>query len=136
METVVGARFGAGTISATGVEVVIEPRSAGLVVTHVLGEIDLLGVSLLRPCFEHQLRNVQALVLDFTETSYLSAAGLSLLLQTGVDARARNIPWALAAARPVLRPIEVTGLERQLPVYREVPPAVDAVLTPGRSLTA
>ncbi|GAA1230687.1 hypothetical protein GCM10009676_11870 [Prauserella halophila] len=136
METVVGARSGAGTISATGVEVVTEPRRAGLVVMHVLGEIDLLGVSLLRPCFEHQLQNVRALVLDFTETSYLSAAGLSLLLQTGADARSRNIPWALAAARPVLRPIEVTGLERRLPVYREVPPAVDAVLAPGRSMSA
>lgn len=136
METVVGAGSGAGTISATGVEVVIERWSAGLVVTHVLGEIDLLGVSLLQPCFAYQLRTAQALVLDFTETSYLSAAGLSLLLQTGADARARNLPWALAATRPVLRPIEVTGLERQLPVYRDVQPAVDAVLEPGRSLSA
>lgn len=136
METVVGTRFGAGTISACGVEVVVEPRSAGLAVTHVLGEIDLLGVSLLRSHFERLLLSVRALVLDFTQTNYLSAAGLSLLLQTGVNAHSRGVPWALAAARPVLRPIEVTGLARELPVYRDVPPAVDAVLAPGRLMSA
>ncbi|KMS86644.1 hypothetical protein ACZ91_35680 [Streptomyces regensis] len=115
-------------MAASGVEVTVEPRSAGLVVTHVLGEIDLLGVSLLRPCVEQLVGTARSLVLDFTETSYLSAAGLSLLLQTSTDARSRRLPWAIAAARSVLRPIEATGLEHRLPVYRDVPGAVDAVL--------
>lgn len=135
MERVDG-RSGAGTLTATGVEVTVEPRANGLVVTHVLGEVDLLGVSTLGPCLDRQLRSAHSLVLDFTETSYLSAAGLSLLLQTGRDARSRRIPWALAVARRVLRPIQVTGLDRHLPLYRDVAGAIEAVLAPGRPVPA
>ncbi|OLT40364.1 hypothetical protein BJF85_25055 [Saccharomonospora sp. CUA-673] len=123
-------------MAASGVEVTVERRSAGLVVTHVLGEIDLLGVSVLRPCLEQLLTTARSLVLDFTETRYLSAAGLSLLLQTSSAARSRRLPWALAAARPVLRPIEVTGLAHTLPVYRDVSGAVDAVLSADTRISA
>ncbi|MFC4002029.1 STAS domain-containing protein [Prauserella oleivorans] len=109
-------------------EVRVDRHPAGLVVTQVLGEVDLAAVSALRVCFGEQLRTARSLVLDFTEASYISAAGLSLLLQTSAEAHLRNVPWALAAARSVLRPIEVTGLDGCLPVYEDVPHAIDAVL--------
>ncbi|MFF5987549.1 anti-sigma factor antagonist [Prauserella flavalba] len=109
------------------IDIRVEPRRAGLVVTHVAGEVDIVAVPPLRDCVDEQLGAANSLVLDLTEASFFGAAGLSLLVRLSAAARQRAVPWALTGRQPVLRPLAVTGLDRSLPVYADLGEAIAAV---------
>ncbi|MBK1788418.1 STAS domain-containing protein [Prauserella cavernicola] len=106
----------------------VEPRPAGLVVAHVAGDVDIIAIPPLRHCVDEQLGSASAFVLDLTDVGFFGAAGLSLLVGLSAQAGERELPWALTGGRPVLRPLEVTGLDRSLPVFAELGDAVAAVV--------
>ncbi|PXY24912.1 anti-anti-sigma factor [Prauserella sp. PE36] len=113
------------------IDIRVEPGRAGLVVTHVAGEVDIIAVPALRDCVDEQLGVARSLVLDLTETSFFGAAGLSLLVRLSTAAGRRALPWALTGRQPVLRPLSVTGLDRSLPVYPDLGEAIAAVSEAG-----
>jgi len=68
-------------------------------------------------------------VLDLTEVSFLDSAGLTALLQATVyaEARRQRLPIVVDSNRPVIRPIEVTGLDDALALYHTVDEALNAI---------
>lgn len=58
-------------------------------------------------------------VLDLTEVGFLSATGLSALVAAHRHAATRDEPLRIVVdhARPVLRPLQLTGLDRVLTLY-------------------
>ena len=98
--------------------------SAGLTVTATgdrnvvltaAGEIDSLTAPDLRAALDGVLADPGSrhLVLDLSLVTFVSSAGLSVLLATRDDAQAREVELRLAgldANRAVRRPLEITGI--------------------------
>jgi anti-sigma B factor antagonist len=66
-------------------------------------------------------------VLDLTGVTFLDSAGLTALLTATMhsEARQRALPIVVDANRPVIRPIEVTGLDDTLTLYHTVDEALN-----------
>lgn len=119
-----------------------EPPSAGLDIHHrvadgtltveVAGEVDLdtapeMGRAIIDsidqagggPC-----------VLDLTAVTFLDSAGLTALLEATLHAedQRERLGIVVDANRPVIRPIQVTGLDEVLPLYH----TIDEALHPGK----
>lgn len=105
----------------------VEHRSG--IVVRIRGEIDLSNHMKLREGLFEACEMVQPpspVVLDLSEVEFLASVGLSELLLCHERAMARRTPLRVVAAeRRVLRPMEVTGLDRLLDLY----PSLDEALT-------
>ncbi|MET9267681.1 STAS domain-containing protein [Amycolatopsis sp. NPDC004079] len=66
------------------------------------------------------------LVLDLTEVDFLASAGLTVLLAACREAPAGTEVRIVASGRATLRPIQLTGLEQSLPLYRTLEEALAA----------
>jgi anti-sigma B factor antagonist len=102
-----------------------------LVVT-VAGEIDLYTVDRLRTAVNagfDQLREGEVLVIDLTKVTFLSSQGLQVLMDVTHAAKQRRttLPIVVDHTRPVIRPIEVTGLDDVLALFPTVEEALHAV---------
>jgi anti-anti-sigma factor len=104
--------------------------SAAVVVSAV-GEIDQVTA----PALQDQLSRVIAskprrLVIDLSRVSFLSAAGLSVLISVRQAAARQDIALQLRAPnrRMVVRMLDITGLDR---LFEIVPPITDREKTPG-----
>jgi anti-sigma B factor antagonist len=88
----------------------------GAVTVSVAGEVDTFTAPTLRSAVDAELKGRPAeLVLDLRGVRFLGSAGLALLVETQKSAGARGIVLRLiATTRPVIRPLEVTGL---LPLF-------------------
>lgn len=95
----------------------------------VCGEIDLGTVGTLRTAFDHALRSSSRLVLDLTGVTFIGCAGLAALESFAKGVRDRGIDCAVATGTPVLRPMRMTGLDRELRVYSELDAAEEGVRT-------
>ena len=109
----------------------LETREAdGSVVVAVTGEVDLDTAPRLREAVAVALDEVEGgtCVLDLTEVTYLGSAGLTALVDATREAAARSEPLRIVvdANRPVIRPIEITGLDQVLHLYHSVEEAVAA----------
>jgi anti-sigma B factor antagonist len=102
-----------------------EARLIGdVVVASLQGELDLYNAEELR----HALRTAvddgaKRIVIDLTDVEFVDSTALGVLL----EARARLGPGSLKLARPRLetrRALEVSGLDRHLPVYDSVDQAL------------
>ena len=84
----------------------------GAVTVSVAGEVDTFTAPTLRSALDSELeRQPPELVLDLRGIRFLGSGGLAVLVQTQVSADARGIALRLiATTRPVIRPLEVTGL--------------------------
>ena len=107
-------------------------NSEALVVT-VAGEIDLYTVDRLCAAVAagfDQLRDREVLVIDLTEVTFLSSHGLQALVDVTLAAQRRREPLAIVVdhTRPVVRPIEVTGLDDVLALFHTVE---DALVAPS-----
>ncbi|GAB3887879.1 hypothetical protein GCM10029964_054590 [Kibdelosporangium lantanae] len=72
------------------------------------------------------------LVIDMTDVSFLSAAGLSMLVATRERTRAAGVDLRLVACRrEVLRPLRLTGLSTVFDIYPTVADACDMSTTDG-----
>lgn len=94
-------------------------------VLRVVGEIDELTVDQLRAAVTDALEQVAtqpaevALVLDLTAVGFLGSAGLQALVDATRAAQQRREPLRIVVDhnRPVIRPIEITGLDDMLALY-------------------
>jgi anti-sigma B factor antagonist len=110
---------------------VVQDQEA-LVVT-VAGEIDLLTVDRLRAAVSDgfdELPEGAILVIDLTDVTFLGSPGLQALVDATRVARRRYEPLCIVVdhTRPVVRPIEVTGLDDVLALFH----TVDEALCPHR----
>jgi anti-sigma B factor antagonist len=65
---------------------------------------------------------------DLTEVTFLSSDGLQALLDVTQTAQRRREPLPIVVdhTRPVIRPIEITGLENALALFTSVDDALQA----------
>jgi anti-sigma B factor antagonist len=73
--------------------------------------------------------SAQPCILDLTKVTFLNPAGLTALLDAHSHAEARDEPLRIVVDgnRPVIRPIEITGLDNALNLYH----SIDEALTSG-----
>ncbi len=100
--------------------------AAAVVAIH--GEVDGDTAALLAVAVREGLDRTQAAfcVLDLTEVDYLGGAGLQTLAATSREAENRREPLRVVvdSNRPVIRPLELTGLEEVLALYHSVEDAL------------
>jgi len=110
--------------------VTARPTPSGAVVVTARGEVDSCTGPLLQDVSLANLRpGDPPLVIDLTEVSFLGAAGLNILDILGKTAAAANVRLSLIAhSRVVLRPLTLTGLDREFDIH---PVLVDALPLPG-----
>lgn len=103
-----------------------EQAGGGVLVLHVAGPLDLLTSDALRQqARAHLDGGVRALVLDLQQVSFLGCAGLAVLDELAQWAQARQLRIRLVAtSRPVLRSLEVAGLNLRLVASATVEAAV------------
>lgn len=102
----------------------------GAVVVAVTGEVDLDTAPRLREAVAVALDEAASgtCVLDLTDVTYLGSAGLTALVDATREAASRREPLRIVvdANRPVIRPIEITGLDQVLHLYHSVEEAMAA----------
>jgi anti-anti-sigma factor len=95
---------------------------AGVTVAELAGELDLASAPALREQLLGLLRRGSSrLVLDLTRVSFCDASGLAVLV--GTSHRARRLGGFLrlaAVPRQAARVLDLTGLDRHLPVFPTV----------------
>ncbi|WP_086820447.1 STAS domain-containing protein [Allokutzneria sp. NRRL B-24872] len=111
--------------SAIGLEISHERVGAACVIT-VGGEIDFDTAASLREAAESCVDEV--CVLDLCTVTFLASAGLTALLEATVTARARGASLRIVVDgnQPVIRPIEITELDRDLALFHSVGEALQA----------
>ncbi|MEC3980927.1 STAS domain-containing protein [Amycolatopsis sp. H20-H5] len=98
-------------------------RDDDAVIVSLTGDIDLATAPELRKAAEEALRDrPRLLVLDLADVEFLASAGLAVLL--AIQAQAEGVVRVVAASRATLRPIELTGLDRQLAMFDSVEAAL------------
>lgn len=106
----------------------------GTVVVEVTGEVDLDTAPRLREAIAVALDEAAdgPCIVDLTAVTYLGSAGLTALVDATREAAARQEPLRIVvdANRPVIRPIEITGLDRVLHLYHSVEEALSASPSP------
>ena len=110
-------------------------RVDGTLVVDVAGEVDLDTAPRLRAAIDAALAEAAggACIVDLTTVSYLGSAGLTALVNATCEAEALREPLRIVvdANRPVIRPIELTGLDHLLSLFH----SVDEALAAGPSTT-
>ena len=66
-------------------------RSDGVPVVDLVGDIDANAEAPLQAAWDEAAAGTQAVILDFTRTSYINSTGIALIVQLLANARARNI---------------------------------------------
>lgn len=91
-------------------------------VVEVRGEVDAMTAPRLVEAVTAALDGERPVVVDLTEVTFLDSAGLSALVRTTERGEQRGEPLRLVVDhnRPVLRPIQLTGLEDRLALYDSV----------------
>lgn len=103
----------------------VVPHGDGVLVIHVVGEIDTLTAPVLRAQLDEQLPAATLLVLDLTQVTFLGSAGLAVLVATKDDAERRAITLRLVpGSRIVTRALEATGLLTLFDVAEDVTTAL------------
>jgi anti-sigma B factor antagonist len=102
----------------------------GVLVIAVAGEVDqdtapALGTAIIS-CID--AAGGGPCILDLATVSFLDSAGLTVLLEATLHAEAKReqLPIVVDANRPVIRPIQVTGLDDELSLYHTVEEALNA----------
>ncbi|MFV9633759.1 STAS domain-containing protein [Mycobacterium neumannii] len=112
-------------------EVSLDVRDTAVVVS-VAGEIDSNSVGSLQPHLDRAVEAAdehpaQLLIVELSRVGYFGSAGLNAVLECYEKGLAAGVTVRLVAANPeVVRPIEVTKLDKVLRPYGSVADAVDA----------
>ena len=95
-------------------------------VYRVAGEVDTLTAPHLDLALnDPPTTTVSRMVLDMTEVPFLSSAGLSILVEHHTSCQREGIAFAVVApAQAVRRAMEITALDRVIPLYDSVPEAL------------
>jgi len=101
---------------------------AGAVLVTIAGELDMLTTPRLRAAVSGALEEAggEPVVLDLTEVTFLGSHGLAALVEAVRRAERRGGPLRIVVdnARPVIRPIELTGLDDVLALFGTVEEAL------------
>ena len=93
-------------------------------VVHVRGEIESMTAPRLSRAVGETLAEAlgRLVVVDLTDVSFLDSAGLDALVRVTEEGEYRGDPLRLVVDehRPVLRPIQLAGLEHRLALYHSV----------------
>lgn len=94
-------------------------RQGGVLVLVVSGEIDLVSEPQLTKDIDTALlEESDVLVVDLSGVSFIASVGLATLVRAQQRADEHDIALRVVASqRAVLRPLEVTGLDKVLAVY-------------------
>lgn len=110
-------------MNPTGLDIVHHEVEGVLVLT-VTGEIDMENAPALCRSVTSAIDRTRGepCVLDLTTVTFLGSAGLTALLQATRHAEQRREPLRIVvdSNRPVIRPIQVTGLDDVLSLYHSV----------------
>ena len=114
--------------SGPGLLVIDRSRVAEVVVLTCSGEVDSATAPQLRSAVAVGLRDPDAgpVVVDMTEVTFLSSTGLGALVDAHREAARVGEPLRVVVdhARPVLRPIQISGLDEVLTLFHFVDNAV------------
>jgi anti-sigma B factor antagonist len=104
-----------------------EPVGDAIVVT-VAGELDMLTAPRLRAAISETLDEAMGkpVVLDLTKVTFLGSPGLAALIEAVRTAGQRGGPLRIVVdhVRPVVRPIQLTGLDDVLALYETLDEAL------------
>ncbi len=102
----------------------------GVAVVVASGEVDLVTAPILREAVLTALDDDtgRPCILDLTAVTFLDSTGLTALVQATGHAQARREPLRIVvdSNRPVIRPIQLTGLDEALALYHSVTEALNA----------
>jgi anti-sigma B factor antagonist len=107
---------------------VVNHQTPALVIT-VAGEIDQFTVNRLRTAVNagfNELRGGEILVVDLTAVTFFGSPGLQALVDVTEAAKQRREPLRIVVDhnRPVIRPLQITGLGDVLALYDTVEQAL------------
>jgi anti-anti-sigma factor len=87
----------------------------GRQVLHVVGEIDLATVPLLRDALEQLIRNaVGSVVIDLSDLAFMDCQGVAALIEAADRARAAGVDLSAIASPACERLVGLTGLRAEL----------------------
>lgn len=113
----------------------LEQARAGVEVVVVRGEHDLASAEELRGRIEAASTRATGLVVDLTQATFIDSAVLQVLLSGRDRAAAAGIAYVIAlgegTGHAVTRLLELTGLDRRLPLTQGREAAIDAVVPNG-----
>lgn len=101
-------------LDTSGLSLSVERPEPGVVVVHMVGEIDLACVPRLTELIRQRLTAavLRGLVLDLTEVTFCSSAGLELMLHAQTRSEYRGIAmWTVCGQGAVRRLLDLTGVE-------------------------
>jgi anti-sigma B factor antagonist len=103
-------------------------REPGYVVVTVAGEVDIATVARLRERLSALAAGGLPLVADLDQVSFMDATGLGALAGAARRAAAHGASLYVVCARPQTRRLfRVTGLDRQIPLVRDLAEALQAL---------
>jgi anti-sigma B factor antagonist len=118
---------GHGTAVGHAVNVSVRRPEPGSVVVHIRGEIDMASVPRLGELIRQRLRAayLRTVVLDLSETDFLSTSGLEMLLHAQRRAENRGVAlYIVPDERCVHRLVQLTGTEGRFCMRSSVAEAV------------
>jgi len=106
-----------------------EPHASGMII-RVVGDIDLCSYLQLRNELLTALGAIEphgTVVLDLTKVDFIASVGLTELLMCQQLAITEEVTLRVVASdRRILRPLEITGVDRMLDLYPNVDDALRA----------
>ncbi|KAA1249447.1 STAS domain-containing protein [Mycobacterium simiae] len=105
-------------------------QSEGVLVVVVAGEVDTSTAITLETAIDQALSAAPpALVIDLSAVRFFGSAGLNVLAQTNESVR-ESTNFAVVASSPATSiPLQVTGIDKLLPVYESLDEALCVVRT-------
>lgn len=108
--------------------VIDQTRVGAVVVISLTGEVDSATAARLREVVRDALHLPDAgpVVIDMTDVAFLSSAGLGALVEAHRDADRAGEPLRVVVdhTRPVLRPLQLSGLDQVLTLFHFLDTAV------------
>jgi anti-anti-sigma factor len=106
-----------------------ESRLGEIHLFHLQGEVDLHYAPALRSLFSAKSdRQCTAVLVDFSEVTYIDSSGIAVLLEYLRDSKTYKGAFCIAGLTDQVRHIfEVVGLDRVIPMFPTVPEAVAAL---------
>jgi anti-sigma B factor antagonist len=95
-------------------------QAGSTVVVHVAGEIDLATRDIVADALFAQLaERPAAVVIDLSAVGFMGSTGLGLLVEAMREAQRTGVDLQIiATTQPVLRSLQISGLDRVLPIQR------------------
>jgi anti-sigma B factor antagonist len=99
----------------------------GCAIVAAAGEIDISTVTALRDCLFDAAVSGAPLVVDLEQVSFIDSVGLAILVGAANRAAAHGGSLRVACALPKIRQlVQLTGLDRQIPLTRTLDEALSA----------